>query len=517
MTKGNIYKSETWIVYGCFFSLCLLILFALPRGFDFTDEGLYLLLAKPSQENFAGIFNYDLFFKLIHEFTGVEFGVIGMRILRIFTHMVGALFLRKFGMESRLFNRNKILSFFICFSCLVASYGFLPQSLSYNHLTLLAGCIWIYAISKKNVERLDILWLGVSLGILFYAKITACFLLSILTLFWAMYKIFSNQIKKRFLILLPIPFVFCELLFLMILGESAIFRVLDAVPLRSGRPGYLWGNMVKNGIVGIFWTAIVSIPFSISGYFHESKSRSRAIFILASGILLYVAYITTITAEYSHYLVFVAISLLAFESGRALRKGLTIKSYFLPTILMVLPYVLYFGSNIYFFRLSIHYLIFWYLAYLVLRYEVNSQVADRSYRFMSLAILVVVSTGLWIFPSHYPPLHTANKDWFNGVDTIKVSSEQFELLQELDSKMENMNHSNVLFVFANPGVPYLLNRSLPKTPLIWNEEDLKTYFNPNEVSAYVYNGFEKIPYFYWNKMDADTIRAGGFEYILLER
>jgi len=73
-----------------------MVLLVINRGFDVSDEGLYVLLAHPLQENQGGIFNYDLFFKLFHQITGIHFGIVGLRILRLFIYCLGALALAIF-------------------------------------------------------------------------------------------------------------------------------------------------------------------------------------------------------------------------------------------------------------------------------------------------------------------------------------------------------------------------------------------------------------------------------------
>ena len=68
------------------FSLLMCLLFiwiGINKGFDISDEGLYVLLTVPTQENQSGIINYDLFFKLIFQVTGISFSLIDLRLIRL--------------------------------------------------------------------------------------------------------------------------------------------------------------------------------------------------------------------------------------------------------------------------------------------------------------------------------------------------------------------------------------------------------------------------------------------------
>jgi hypothetical protein len=127
------------------------IIFAMPRGFDISDEGLYVLLADPNQENIGGIFNYDLFFKVIYKFTGLEFGIIGLRIIRLISYFIGAYGLALFW--KNFFESQRLSSsiFLLALAGLFAGYGFLPPTLSYNSISVVAVCIWLGIISNPSL------------------------------------------------------------------------------------------------------------------------------------------------------------------------------------------------------------------------------------------------------------------------------------------------------------------------------------------------------------------------------
>ena len=85
-------KLAPFAVMACVF----LVFTGINRGFDISDEGLYVLLADPRQDNVAGIFNYDLIFKLIYQGIGYSFSLVELRILRLIGYLMGALALTGF-------------------------------------------------------------------------------------------------------------------------------------------------------------------------------------------------------------------------------------------------------------------------------------------------------------------------------------------------------------------------------------------------------------------------------------
>ncbi len=510
-------KFSFWMVNFAFLAIFLLVLFAIPRGFDFTDEGLYLLLAKPEQENFAGVFNYDLFFKLWYQLFGLELNIIGMRVLRLLSHITGAIFLYRFSINTKLWNGNRFILYLICFIGLSASYAFLPQSFSYNHLTLLAACIWLYAFTKRDLRSLGVFWLGLSLAILFYAKITACFLLSIFTLIRITYLIIRGKTNWKKVLLLVVPFMILELLFFLVLNENGFTRVSELIVARADRPGYLFQNLIKNSLVGAFWLGISGIPFLIMGYFLQSKRIWFPFLIVGVGVLAYSATLTTITAEYSHFAVLILCSLISYHLGKSLRQSMGRYNFFLISVLLLLPFCLYFGSNIYFFRLSIHYIGFWILAYLVLRKKSVSNRVENELTIISLSIPVIVAIGLWIIPSHYPPLYQLNSAWSIDEVDILISVEQKELLENLNTMIGEENESSMVFVFANPGVPFLLGKTMVKTPLLWNDSDLSFCFDPDEIETLVYNGFETVPAPYKDSRIYESVQVGPYNYMIFRR
>src|SRR5690606_405036 len=113
--------------------------------------------------------------------------------------------------------------FLISLLGILGSYGFLSQTLSYNSINLMCGCIWLGLISSRQLSSTTVFLLAITLSLLFYSKITVCLILSVLTFGFILWKSDWKTGAKK-LALLCLPFCFLELVFTISLGESGISR-----------------------------------------------------------------------------------------------------------------------------------------------------------------------------------------------------------------------------------------------------------------------------------------------------
>jgi len=123
---------------------------------------------------------------LTHRFTGLEFGIIGLRIIWLISYLTGAFGLAVFRKNLFELQTLSLSIFLLCLAGLFAGYGFLPTTLSYNSTYAVAVCFWWVIISRKNMNLT-----GRSLlrfAILFYAKVSTCLLLGALTVIYFLLK-----------------------------------------------------------------------------------------------------------------------------------------------------------------------------------------------------------------------------------------------------------------------------------------------------------------------------------------
>lgn len=289
------------------------IVFGIPRGFDFSDEGLYVFLADPNQQNIGGVFNYDLFFKLFYRISGLEFGIVELRILRLLTYMAGAFGLALFW--KNLFDAEKIsLSIFLmALIGLFSGYGFLPPTLSYNSISVVAACLWLGIISKQEQSSIDWLFLGLVFLILFYAKISAGFLLGLFTLIYLLWK---KDLSFSGLLFLCLPLLFFEGLFYFFFGENGLSRLTGEYGFLFQREDYSVFKLIKYTTVGGFWCFLAGLFFFIPARLKQANFKFYPVLLIFAivGFFL-VFYHTFITSEWSHFLILATFSAISWQMG----------------------------------------------------------------------------------------------------------------------------------------------------------------------------------------------------------
>ncbi|MHA7129418.1 hypothetical protein [Algoriphagus namhaensis] len=478
---------------------------------------MYLLLADPEQENIAGFFNYDLWFKAIYRLTGFEFGVLELRIFRLLLLFPGAFVLwRIVQRESRsVLNRFEI--FVILFLGLALSYIFLPQSLSYNHLSIFFSTVWLYFFSDRKWNFKTFLGLGFCLTGLFYVKITSCLTLGLVTLVKVVIDLFRGELKLSDLFLLIAPMVFLESFFFFVLGDFGVSRVIAALELVSDRTEYSFLNLLKYTTVGLFWTGTVLIPFTLSGYIKKKSKCSMGIRFGALSLLFFVMHLTNTSGEITHFPALIILAFFSYQLGSSFRDGVSKTRLTLVLILFFMPFLIYFGSNFYFYRIATHYSVFWILGILLLISGQQTRVASARISLVAFSFGTIIFVGLWLYPSHTSSLFKNDRSWEFGNQSLLLDSSQVEILTSLEERLVEKEHSKTLFAFANPGFPYLLNLNIPNTPLIWNKEDLRSRISPEEIDVLFYNGFGDLPDSYRIFRLMDSIGNEQFRFKILTR
>ena len=461
----------------------LVILFGINRGFDFSDEGLYALLAVPNQANDAGIFNYDLFFKLFYKITGIEFGLIGLRILRLLSCFVAAFSLSVFWKN---LSKSKTLSidiYLISLLGLLEGYAFLPSSLSYNSLSVFWASIILAILSMNRVPIFSQRWihfivLGISLAALFYIKLTVCLSLSLLSVF---YLVIRKEFNWKVFLGLLIPFLCLELVFYAFLGDCGILRISQGFNQIQSRHDYQFLSLFKYTAVGVFWVLLVAMPFLVLASTHKGHvGRRRILTSIGICLLLWISYFTFITKEWNHIVLLSTSVLIAWQIGLLKRDSLNSNQKLWLGILLAMPFLLHFGSNVYFLRLGIHYWIFWVIALYFISSKNGSFQSSYPRVVFGLSILVLLVNGLWLNPFEQEPLWKANETWeYKEGKEIMLSKKQVILLEGL--KVYTDNTTSVLAFYRVPGLAYLLGKTIPKSPGFWDKKQVEFYF-PDGIS-----------------------------------
>ncbi|NVK53630.1 MAG: hypothetical protein HWD85_11910 [Flavobacteriaceae bacterium] len=466
------------------------------RGFDVSDEGLYALLADPIQENIAGVFNYDLFFKLIFKVSGLQFGLIGLRILRLLTCFLAAGALLKFWRNLTNTPHHSFSNFLVFFSAIMGSYGFLSQTLSYNSINLMVGCIWLGIVSKERFSSLNLITLGFALALLFYSKVTVFVILSIFTFGFLFWKQNLASLLKSILII-ALPFLFLENLFFWTLDDSGVFRYLAATDLVNYRADYSYFLLIKYGLVGLFWVLCVFIPFYIFGYLKGEKIIYRLIWgIFSIGLWIWIARFTTITEEINHYLLLGTIALLAYIFPSLKFNEISTNQKVYISLLLIFPFILHFGSNVYFLRLAIHYWVFWLLV-LFFFVDFKRPIGRVVFNFiLPASTLILVANGVSLYSYNYYNYFEETDLWeYREGKSILLPKKQVDLYQKLKAKLNEQDETKMISIFRNPGISFMLGETNALTPGVWAPDQLQ-YFFPTDylINTIIYNGSFEFPF-----------------------
>lgn len=470
-----------------------IIIAGINRGFDFSDEGLYVFLADPVQANHGGIFNYDLFFKLINSLFGIEFGITELRFIRLFSYFAGAWALAVFW---RNINSEKSISpeiYLLAVLGLFAGYGFLPPSLSYNSISVVLACFWLSMVSKKEKQWSDQLILGFILGLIFYVKITTCLILGSLTLVLSVY---NKEFNWKQIPGLVIPFILLELTFFLFFRETGISRIITGMDLMNSRKDYGYVLLFKYLIVGFLWLGIVFTPFWISGFsLQKSKLLAYGFGLPGSISLVLVFTYTYITDEWNHGVLLMTIAVLGFVLGKNGIKNMSSTQQLNFLLLIGMPFFLFFGSNVYWLRLGIHYWVFWIFGLMILFPGLSLKVQNGLKMAIACISLLIITNGIWLSPFGQESLWNADKTWeYGSGKSILLSQKQVDLLNELREKTDQYSSDQVLGIYRIPGILYLLDKNSPKSPGYWSKSHLNSYFpegiNPDLI---IYSPSDSLP------------------------
>ncbi|MBN7817540.1 hypothetical protein [Algoriphagus pacificus] len=477
------------LTFSCLFSLAL-ILFGINKGFDWSDEGLYLLLLDPDQENFAGVYFYDLFFKLAFQGFGTKLGIIDSRVLRLLFYFLAAIFCSEFWKnlkQKSTYSWNYAVVFLLA---LFSGYAFLPPSLSYNSLSVVIACAWLTLISKESGKLLTHLLIGFLLALLVYVKITAAFTLGVITMglwFW------RKEFNWKSSICLILPFLILELLFYTSLNQSAINRIKNSFDIIGARPDYQWLLLIKNNLVGVFWIALIALPtFLLAIMRYANKSWNLALIVC---LALIISYVTMVTQEWSHAIMIGTAAFLAWRIGKTDWRQVPLQEKQQLLVLILLPFALHFGSNVYWMRLSIHYWIFWLIGAMLLTSK-EEKLIKRVGVSISFLSPVLLLSGIWIMPFSEIPLWNSNTPWeYAPGKHIYLTSEMVEVLENIKAQTIDLKDEEFIAVYRNPGWLVLLDRTSPHSPGFWDKEQLQSIYPdfPAGFKAILYFPYQELP------------------------
>jgi hypothetical protein len=220
-------------VSSVFFGLWLLglcvIAWSSNKGFDLTDEGLYIMdLTQPKESSV--LYQFHHFFHFV--FSDFSLEVIGYRIVRLVLTVLST-FVLSYGIY-RWINANSVLKAFFTFNFIVIfsliglgsflSYSIFPQTLSYNNfsvilLQFISGIILLISSVNSDKSRFYLVFiLGLFLSMLLFTKITSAimfFAVISIYLFIFFYPRYFLFVKSMLFLFLGVLFAYLTLHFII--------------------------------------------------------------------------------------------------------------------------------------------------------------------------------------------------------------------------------------------------------------------------------------------------------------
>jgi hypothetical protein len=472
---------STFIILSLFWSI--------DKGFDFRDEGLFYAYSQPDVDNYNAVINYDLFFKFFYNLTGLSFGIIGLRVLKlslIIIMLVSSIPLFR-SKNITLFN---LLFLFIAF---FTAYTATSKSISYYSLTLFF--VYIYYLSVeflfKSKSFKGKIYIYVILGILsalsFMVKPPVGLALAIVgfCLLFFVYNLKQIRLILFTLIAFVFSFFIIHYFFSFYFPYYSFFNVLEnGFELSSMSSSYSKSIIVKRVIAGLKWSFLITLSgYLVANTIHKKNGFFGKSFQLVVGlcVLVYFYLAHYKSNEFSIFQYSLVLSI-AFLIGITLNFNLkyfdSLSKILIITLLYVFPFICILGSNMYFFRLGQSYMIFWILI-IVLMNEDNI----RSILFpkvvcllLSCFIAIKVYDSNILHPFNQQPLTNSFAPFrYIGDHLIKLHPDDISYLNELKIKIIKYNKSNlkILGIYAFTGDILMAGFKPYFNPLIWENNQLE--------------------------------------------
>lgn len=492
------WKFLNGLFLGVILSMAWMVVYASARGFDFSDEALYLMGYRfPGEVKIFCTF----FFQWVGNLPGIgSAGILELRILRLILHLLSAFVFSAgfyFWFKNKIPKQSTSPGFILLLVSNMAysllSYSIFPQSLSYNSLTLIflqfsvgVICFLKGGVKHQTTGLLLIFSMGFLVASLFLIKATSGILFFLLLPFllldklnaiilriWLNWKgicIFSGGVLFAFWL------VFGNLDNLFT-GMSGFYDCLtNTKGYGLGTILYVFYKDASRMVVYFLESSFILIPsflYFLLSKFLTTEVPFKSLWIPLQTLLLFwfssssdlisggTPHASTIIIPH----LLLMISLVIFSLAGKLRMPL-----FLPLIFMLVPIVGAFGSI---HPPSVQFV--YYLSFLgpsVWVSFVNSPVFQRRDAFLvSGAFIFIAFSQIYSGLIKYPylaggPAYTlrASVSGFKGGEGVLVQPSSKKALDEINNllKENGFNDGDLIFTFfGEMGMTYLLNGISP--------------------------------------------------------
>ena len=519
----KIFISLLWVLFG--FTLCMII-WGMNKGFDFSDEGYFMLLYSDGQE--CTLQHITFFYLLRDIFGGLNPGILFYRTLRFVLLLLSSTVFYwgfKQWIQYTLKVDFKVTSFYILYPiiCILTlmSYSIFYQVLSYNSLNLVltqltVGFFLLYLSEPfnmiKNRRRKWIFLFIVSFlagTILFVKFTTALLVLSIIILILVIEIIWSENNKKRNAFNIITSFIsgfifYCILT--TIIGYSpvkTIQGIINSLPYLQFQ-GYgvsdllkmYWNDFMTNFIKLVFYHPVYFVsPVILWWGFGRIPSRLNiliiglTIFFIIADVLTNNFYQAGMPNLYSAsaiyrlllFFSFIFIILVLFDKQTRLiiNEIVQEKIYFYAGLflLVVFPIICSFGTDT-LLSVNITQNIFsWGMVFLLILLIILSKEKHGKAIFLAISLLLICNSVSQIYSGYVKNPYRLNKPLTEQQfcvpelprgNNIKFDSETAAFLRKtftiIKERNTNTSIQPIINLYNFPGLTYLLGGFSPGYP-----------------------------------------------------
>lgn len=493
MIDRRIFINTTieYLIYILFFVLTLILIWSLNKGFDLSDEGLYLALSNTNVVNLDGQFNYDLFFKLFYQITNIKFDIINLRILKLILLLTVFLLYR---VVFKYFKIDYLGQVFVGIG-LFSSYTLFGQSLSYNTISFLFVALFNLIIFRHifiKKSRISYFLTGSLSSLVFFSKSTVGLLLLAISIFLIILELFikGERINKFGILFFLFSFCLVQFIFQLLFDQYSFLQVLEnGVQLSERSNYYNRYSIIKYSLAALKWTfCLLLIGFLVFKILRTSLNiKIKSVFVLIVfilGFLFFNSHSNLFTFRFREYLIGLStLIILGYYFGSLKFSSLSSPWIYFILFSFLLPLVISFGSNYYFFRGISLYIFFWFLILAIIRSNFSEfENINFSFTFsmltLSFLILYKVFINVVITPFKQPPL-------INELIIFKYYENSFIYLEKSQAKYLNDlrkvfdKHipidSNVTGLYQLPGDILIAGRQNFYNPCIWESTQYEFY------------------------------------------
>ncbi len=476
-------KFSSGIIIFLILIIVSLLLWSIDKGIDLADESLHFAFSKPETINTNGLFNYDLFFKLLNKI--IEFDVISLRALKLVSIVL--LFILGFPFFRRS-NFSSIDKFFVAIA-IFCSYTYLTQSLSYNTISFILVLCYFYVYSyvvKASLFRQNMLFflMAILSSLCYFVKpplSLALFGVTFVLSTISFSKILWKQLLYRFILIL-VGYVIIQLFFQLVFPNYLFLKVLkDSIELSNYYGAYNKSVLIKRVLASFKWVFTLGISgWCLAILFNNERNNFKgtilSLFLIgASWFYFFISHLSSKEFDIFQYGLVIITSIgLGFFGYYLNWKNLTKQDISILILLFLAPFLCSFGSNVYFFRTTQQYLFFWVLLLVYVKtigFPMSKNILLTWYLIFSVFITVKIYNNVIKNPDNQSEL-SSNFVVFKYGDNkyIKLEKSQAQYLIRLKEKLHKWspNQKEIIGLYAMPGDVVFAGFINYYNPLIWD-------------------------------------------------